>query len=412
MELKGRISVGVCLLVAFVAGFLARGLTSSEGNGNRQLAAIERHESVQKKGSNRAGNKELEPIPKVVPGFENLEIKGEAARRFSWALREPTDLERYRKVAEALAMMDADDAEDAISVFQQHHFDGRRFKREIRDLMRRLGQIDGERALTDRRFEGPGKPDRSEWRYIMSGWATVEPEKAKAWLEKQEDGDFKNRMMKGLIEGMAQGDVDRAAEYMNSLPLSQQLANLDTMVWYQLHDDSYLKLGGWIDSLPDGADGDPLSEDQTEYGRRVFSRTATQLLEAGTNDARVWLEQHADSPYVTSGSIQQVAVRMGSEDNRAALDWVWNLPTDGTEVRRLAIGTAIGNWATNDLDAAGTWLGGQDRDSPLYDEAAKSYVGEVAEVNLEAARQWAETIQSPEIRDEVLRGLESSELVQ
>lgn len=328
----------------------------------------------------------------------NHRIYRSAPKMFGRALQEMGSLERFQAVAEALSQMTAEDAEEAIEVYQQHFLEGRTFIRELRDLMRRLGQIDGAAALERRRFEGPGQPARSEWRYIMSGWASVAPTDAARWLDSLEDGDFKEDMIDGLIEGVAQADIDQAAELFESLPVSQRLRNLDTMIWHQLQSGSFQQLDQWVEGFPSESD------ESIAFGRRAFSKVADRYLSAGTAAAAEWVGEQVNSPFLDGRTVGKVATRLAADDAERALEWISDLPGDRSDLLAPGVTSAVSSWAARNPDEVGLWLGDNPR-SPIYDLAARSFVNAIAKVDSEAAEQWANTIKDDAVRNAAFESL-------
>jgi hypothetical protein len=62
----------------------------------------------------------------------------------------------------------------------------------------------------------------------------------------------------------------------------------------------------------------------------------------------------------------------------------------------------VEQWAGRDLNAPGEWLN-RSRESGIYDRTAAAYVRAIKTEDFPAAKRWADSIQSPELKAETLK---------
>jgi Tfp pilus assembly major pilin PilA len=255
------------------------------------------------------------------------------------------------------------------------------------------GKIDGKAAIAAA-IEDGGRGGAFGAMSVLSGWATTDPESAKAWIESQEDGREKMMYMNGLVDGLAKSDPAAATAYVLSMaaategeggrggfdPRDRYIANIA---------GEMLKQGGieattaWANELPEGSlRASALSEVAQFYARQDSAAAAK------------WVEAYADSADAKN-AVREIANRWANESPADAAKWVAGLPADSQSD---AMRSVFGEWAGKQPVEASEYLAtmseGVGRDS-----AVAGFSRQLAGDDPSSAIEWASSIADEELRN-------------
>jgi hypothetical protein len=216
------------------------------------------------------------------------------------------------------------------------------------------GQRDGAAAIEFTRTQ-PGAGKVAALGAALAGWASRDPEAAKAWIASRLEPGEQLMYSWALVEGWARKDPAAATEYalsMKELPNAGRF--IQTIALEQVRRNAP-GAGAWAMSLPPGS--------------------------------------------LRETAVQEIATNWGRSSPRAAADWARTLP--GANLAVPALKNATTEWARQDALAAGAWLD-QLPPSTLRDHAVASYCQVLAIEDPNAINQWAQTINDSALREQSL----------
>ena len=329
-------------------------------------------------------------------------------------LNERDPLLANRMFAELILSMDASSAGGIFEELKNKR--GQGSDEQMTLFLRAWGQIDGSAAM-EAIDEFKRDPRRQAQAGIaaISGWASKDPEGAKAYLASVDNEMARGVLTQGIVSGMASTDPDGATDYVLELDQIQRarVADSDTRderrQWLdrgrayafdrQLDTiaTAQIALGmpnatAWAENLPEGT-----------IKASAFDRIADRYASEDPAAAAEWVRNHADQEYAER-AVREVAEELGKEDPEQAVRWVADLP-DAT--RSGAISQSMERWTREDPVAAGNFL--QDMaPSESRDAAVKSYANELDGSDPQMAAEWAGSIADDQMRAETLNGVARS----
>ena len=349
------------------------------------------------------------------PGFASSGTRGTQSRvTVSQFLGERDPLVANQLFAELILSMDASSAQGIFEELRKRRGDGSEAQMTL--FLRAWGQLDGASAM--KAIEGMSRDPRRQAQAgiaAITGWASTDPEGAKAHLEGIENGMVKGVLAQGIVNGLASSDPDAATDFVLELDQAQRSAaanssaeegerqwwdrgrayafdrQLDTIATAQI------ALGmpnatAWAENLPEGT-----------IKASAFDRIADRFASEDPAAAAEWVRSHADQEYAER-AVREVAEELGREDPEQAVRWVADLP-DATQSR--AISQSMERWTREDPVAAGSFL--QDMaPSESRDAAVKSYANELDGSDPQMAAEWAGSIANDQMRSETLNGVARS----
>jgi RNA polymerase sigma factor (sigma-70 family) len=243
-------------------------------------------------------------------------------------------------------------------------------------------------------FQGREKSDAI--RDALQHWAAQDPDGAfAAWREQSADstkrlswGGNQQETVKALFEGMAQQDLQKAAE---------NLKGLDG----DLFSNALKGLGA--------------AAGKTEQGREFFLNQLKQLSDQpvsyeamssfthswAQNDlpsAKTWVENQPAGNQ-RDYALRQVGLNYVRRDPKTGAEW-WLAQATPAERSRAYFDIAQ-TWASSDIKAAGEWLNQQGNSSGL-DSGRSAFADVMVEHEPGTALKWAESITEPTFRNQVL----------
>jgi hypothetical protein len=238
------------------------------------------------------------------------------------------------------------------------------------------------------------------------------------WPAEVATAEQRNGFLASATTKWAQADPIGAAKFIESVPASgmrwsmalrtiaQNWAALDpqaAVTWAQAHSDSQPPnmamtgaIAGWWEKDHSAAEAYVASHLDTLVDRQLASTLASQIYNQDPQHAKDWVLQLPDLEarrQASSGIVLSIAFN----DPKGAAAWAATLPSD---VREIALGSAVSWWASNDIDAAGQWI--NQLNGPQRDEAMGAYSYNLLQKDPAMAASWAATISDQKIRDKSL----------
>lgn len=336
----------------------------------------------------RVAVEESAPVMPVVSyergaGDPGSEFHRNPDRVLGKALQASDQIDRYLAFAEVLQGLDETNIQQALQAFEDlpRGYDR---TRELSLLLRAWASFDGASAMAW--VEDRAKDDgRMRWmggHSVMSGWATTDPDGALAWARENFEGE-ENPYLLGVIDGVANNDVNRASSIMESMPYGRMRGQaVESMVGeFMRKGPSYAKR--WAERL---------DEDKLREG--VVARVAGSLARQDPEGAAEW----AAGLRSETDRVRGVATAAGQwtrTDAPAAADWAMSV--EDPAVRKEAVNSVVGYWSRRDVRSAAEWLS-QYPASPELDAPVQTLVGRMRRSDPEAALTWAVSISDEEAR--------------
>lgn len=349
------------------------------------------------------------------PGLSLSGTRGTQSRvTISQFLNERDPLVANQLFAELILSMDASNAQSIFEDLRKRRGDGSEAQMTL--FLRAWGQLDGASAM--KAIEGMSRDPRRQAQAgiaAITGWASADPEGAKAHLEGIENGMVKGVLAQGIVNGLANSDPDAATDFVLELDQAQRSAaenssaeegerqwwdrgrayafdrQLDTIATAQI-ERGMSNATAWAEQLPEGT-----------IKASAFDRVADQFAREDPAAAAEWVKRHADQSYAER-AVREVAEELGRENPEAAVRWVADLP-EVTQSR--AINQSMERWTREDPVSAGNFLREMEP-SASRDAAVRSYANELDGSDPQMAAEWAGSIANDEIRSETLNGVARS----
>ena len=249
--------------------------------------------------------------------------------------------------------------------------------------------------------------EEDDMKPALAGWAGASPAEAIAWIEgldmendsrfdpllkdrKLEANGLRHHFVSGIVEGLADADTRQAAEFVERMVASGQAhpRHMHIVTGEVLRAaEGVLDASLWAEALPDGV-----------MRNEALGRVADHFAERDPAETAEWARGFADQPG-TERIFWEVGANWAGRDPEGALDWVSNLP-DG-QSQQVGMRGSLNSWARRDPTAAGEYLQ-EMAPSPLRDAAVAGYSTHVVWEDPTAAMSWAESIEAPERRQEVM----------
>ncbi len=349
------------------------------------------------------------------PGFASSGTRGtQSSVTVSQFLGERDPLVANQLFAGLILSMDASSAQGIFEELRKRRGDGSEAQMTL--FLRAWGQLDGASAM--KAIEGMSRDPRRQAQAgiaAITGWASTDPEGAKAHLEGIENGMVKGVLAQGIVNGLASSDPDAATDFVLELDQAQRSAaasssaeegerqwwdrgrayafdrQLDTIATAQI-ERGMPNATAWAEQLPEGT-----------IKASAFDRVADQFAREDPAAAAEWVKRHADQSYAER-AVREVAEELGRENPEAAVRWVADLP-EVTQSR--AINQSMERWTREDPVSAGNFLRDMEP-SASRDAAVRSYANELDGSDPQMAAEWAGSIANDEIRSETLNGVARS----
>lgn len=320
-------------------------------------------------------------------------------------LRESDSLQANKLFADLLLGLDADNAPAIFDQLVENRVEDQR----IGLFLEAWGKLDGAAAMEAvANLQGDGRRRAMASLSVISGWATVDPEAAKAHIAGAEEGWEKAMLNQGFVSGLAKSDPLAATDYVLELEAAQQAnpegqngddrwrgfafdRQLDAIANEQLRRGT-TEATSWAESLPEGS-----------IKAAAFDRVAEKFASDDPEAAAEWIKSHAGNEYAERG-VREVVEELARRDPAQAASWIEELPADS---QPRAMAETFNRWTREDPVAAGEYLTSMPQ-SPVRDSAVSSFARELDREDPSTAAQWAATIGDAEMRTETLSSVARS----
>ncbi len=379
---------------------------SQDSNGSSKSSAYRSAAGSPGNGGSRTGSK----TGRNTPG--GTARTGVTVNQF---LRETDSLVANKLFADLLLEMDASNARGIFDALHQSGRDGIDSGQQMALFLQAWGKLDGPAAMEavgelGGDFRRRGLAGVS----AITGWASVDPEAAKAHLASIENDWEKNMLAHGVVSGLAASDPNAATDFVFQIDAEQRAAianageeipregierfrayafdrQLGTIANAQIA-RGMTTATSWAEGLPEGA-----------IKASAFDRVAESFAEQDPAGAADWVKSHAGNEYAER-AVREVAEELGREDPGEAVRWLGELPEAS---QNSAIGQSMERWAKKDPVAAGEYLTDMPQ-SATRDNAVSSYAREVDGSDPQIAAEWAGSIQNEEMRTDTLNAVARS----
>lgn len=316
--------------------------------------------------------------------------KADMATAMREAMAETDPVKRSLMMAQLMQNLTPENVQAALAALRESP-DRRENFQYMGLLQYAWGKIDGEAAIAAA-IESGGRGGAFGAMSVLSGWATTDPDGAKAWIESQEDGREKMMYMNGLIDGLAKTDPAAATAYVLSMAApvegedggggfdmrSRYISNIAG----ELLKQGVEAASAWADGLPEGSmKASALGEVAQFYARQDPAAAAK------------WIEGYASSADA-GRAVREVADRWAREAPGEAAKWVAALPA---ESQGDAMRSVFNEWAEQQPLEASQYLAEMEP-SAGRDSAVSGFSTELAGENPTDAMKWAGSIADEELR--------------
>ncbi len=219
---------------------------------------------------------------------------------------------------------------------------------------------------------------------ILTTWATNDPEAAIRWAKNEFKGEGANPYLAGIIRGIAQTDLTRAAALLTGMPRSVERGEaLDFMLPHYVAQGADAARS-WIASLKD---------DSLRNG--AMERAAEALAEINPAATAAWLIEHPGE--AARQRMDDVYSIWAGKDEQAALTSFSSLPVG--EIRKNALRGIIASMASGNAKAAISLMDRYSTD--VTDRLVQSFIWHSAGSDPAAAASQVQRIGNERQRDQM-----------
>ena len=301
------------------------------------------------------------------------------------SITSPNPLTRSKAFAKLLESLTPENALEIMKALQDGRAD-----RDQRDLFRYAwASIDPQGALANA-LSMEGRDKQHAVGETITGWASTNPEDAKAWVDAVENDKERSRYREDLVSGMADHDIGEATDYVFELAeQGDREADdyLEAVTREQLRKGPTKDAMRWAESMPDG-----------KLKGQAMDSVAGRLVGEDPEGAAAWATRFVNEPYAER-VIEEVGDEWAERDPEASVAWLRSLPEGDAQAEGLA--SALDEWVDRDPLAASEFLTSMDT-SPMKDSAIGGFARSIARKDPEAAVLWASTIEQEKLRIETL----------
>jgi hypothetical protein len=326
------------------------------------------------------------------------------------AANEPPGLARFALLHAAMQRITRENWHAAWVTMWKARNEGLISEDEMRYVLQRLGEVAGAAMVEAVKPKDPENAYETHFgRYAMKGWAAKDPAAAKAWLETQPAGKFREGMTWGYVLGTSLRDVPEGLRAMRELDPERQAG----LLGYTLKPPDghrYQALAeAWLTA--NNAPGTPGVRAENDAVTNVFNCLLNTQIAVGSVEKKnekflAWVEGIESKPWFgpqNVGSIGQEFARR-NESSRG-LEWVDRFTSEQPEAGRGAVRGIMAQWTTSDPASAAAWLNDHGT-SPHYDDAVSTFLGaQRGRLDHETAQAWASSIHDEKLRQMLLNQL-------
>jgi hypothetical protein len=322
---------------------------------------------------------------------------------------ETDSLVANKMFADLLLELRSENARDVFEALLEKGKNGGDTGQQMGLLLEAWGKIDGAAALMAvGEMDGDGRRRGFASIAAMKGWASTDPEAAKAHLEGLENGFEKSMLVQGMVSGLASTDPSAATAYVLAIDAEQRASGEEggrDDRWRGFAVDRQMEAianaqmqrgmkeaTAWAESLPDGS-----------IKSAAFDRVAEGFARNSPEEAAEWVKAHADQDYAER-AVREISEELARKDPASAVNWAEELPEAS---QAGAMRTAIEQWTREDPTAAGEYLTSMSV-SPARDAAVSSFARTFDREDPALAAEWAGSINDEETRSDTMESVARS----
>jgi len=329
-------------------------------------------------------------------------LSGEVSRRINAALVDPDPIRRNASVSQMLLELDQSNVAEMLSAFENAP-GGRENDRFFNDFLFAWARVSGEEAVKYAMDPESPKRTRGDEVTAVSGWAAVDPDAARQFVEGVENSDVRQWMHLGVLREMVQSDLDGAISYseqnVKSRARGEQMDRIADAIVKQRGEQALIE---WVN----GIDHTQKKNDMLSYKNYAVRIALDRTIKDNPDMALQFVSDNAKQPFLSSETLERVS-RVAGDSIQEEIQWLVDLP-EQVEGQRHAIGERFEEFIRDDFAGAGEWLAGQPL-GPAYDEAIQDYAISAAKDNPEAALAWVDRISDERLRNYTLGRLTPKE---
>ncbi len=271
-------AVTAALLIGFFSGRAAPAKTTEQGRELAKASDGDRPTRLKTRSSERgaSGVSDNSQGGRLRQEIRTAAPKDLASILFR-SLEVPDPILRRQLVLELYARMDASNfAEMVDSVARVSLETGRENNDEWLVANTRAGQVGGAAAME--KWNKPGLRTTDQGRQTMWGWASVDPDAAKRWLDAATDLSPGERaaLLGCVTSGAVNCDPERAKKMLADLPEQERMSCVTPFIRHLVQNTGKEGAMDWLKSVVS-------SENGTAYSRRVSEQVFDKLIWSGAN---------------------------------------------------------------------------------------------------------------------------------
>ncbi|MFT6181735.1 MAG: hypothetical protein ACI9NQ_000985 [Paracoccaceae bacterium] len=311
--------------------------------------------------------------------------------------------------ADLLLELQPENARDVFEALLEKGKNGGDTGQQMGLFLEAWGKIDGAAALAGvSEMDGDGRRRGFASIAAMKGWASTDPEGAKAHLGGLENGFEKSMLVQGMVSGLASADPNAATAYVLKIEAERNAAGEEGGSddrWRGFAVDRQMEAianaqmqrgmkeaTSWAESLPDGS-----------IKSAAFDRVAESFARDNPEEAAEWVKAHADQEYAER-AVREISEELARKDPAAAVSWAEDLPEAS---QASAMRTSMEQWTRDDPTAAGEYLTTM-TESTARDAAVSSFAQTFDRENPALAAEWAGSINDEKTRTDTMQSVARS----
>lgn len=292
---------------------------------------------------------------------------------------------RNAVIADMLARLTAENAEDALKVFENtpssYHTDN-----NFRLFLHAWAKVDGAKAL-DYIMNNP-TAHKVEGGHIwaMSGWTASDPQSAYDFVMSRDKVEY--GLYHGLVRGWGRVDLNGAQQFVSSLKdkkLKSRLANVVS--------ENYIEQHGIMGAM-DWASSDLPGRDKS-FSEAAFKSVVGRSISQSSHYVAEWISQNPNSKFIESWMFERTAGKLAQRDPGLAASWL-EPHLENKKVNSGVLGRVVSEWVDRDPTSAASYVDSLKGTKVYNKELTKKLAGSWAKKDPTSAFAWARTLE-PEL---------------
>lgn len=301
------------------------------------------------------------------------------------SLNEEDPIVRMKNLLSALENLGPENVEDFAE--EMANVSGREHGQLLSYFVYAWASFDPQGAIAFAQEQSNGRQSIWLTSTAMQSWGKQDPEAALTFLETQELATDNSFLLPGMISGWADTDSLGAAQYALSIEDDRIRRRSTWGVAREMAGQDVEQIKNTLNSLPN-------SEQQAE----LLAAITSQLSREDPQESLTLL-QDMDPGLRNSRAVEELIEGWVDNDPTAASQFVLQLPAG--EERTSGMVSLIDRWSRQDPVEAGEWLN-QFPPSAELDQPVVAYVNRVQRNDPEGALSWASSITDTATREELM----------